>query len=71
MNKKYIVTLTSEERRELEQMVATGKAAARKLLRAWTLLKADAGPQGGAWTDERGFSRSESHPQFAHSQSYV
>jgi transposase len=53
MNKKYIVTLTSEERRELEQMVATGKAAARKLLRAWTLLKADAGPQGGAWTDEQ------------------
>lgn len=53
MNKKYIVTLTSEERLELEQMVATGKAAARKLLRAWTLLKADSGPQGCAWTDEQ------------------
>jgi transposase len=53
MNKRYIVTLTPEERRELEQMVTTGKAAARTLLRAWTLLKADASPQGCAWTDEQ------------------
>jgi transposase len=53
MNKKYIVTLTPEERRELEQLVTTGKAAARKLLRAWTLLKADSSPQGYAWTDEQ------------------
>lgn len=53
MNKKYIVTLTSDERLELEQLVTKGKAAARTLLRAWTLLKADAGPQGCAWTDEQ------------------
>jgi hypothetical protein len=53
MNKRYIVTLTPDERRELEQVVTKGKAAARTLLRAWTLLTADAGPQGGDWTDEQ------------------
>jgi transposase len=53
MNKRYIVTLTPDERRELEQVVTKGKAAARTLLRAWTLLKADAGPQGCEWTDEQ------------------
>lgn len=53
MNKRYIVTLTSEEQHHLEQVVTKGKAAARTLLRAWTLLKADAGPEGEAWTDER------------------
>jgi transposase len=53
MNKRYIVTLTSEERHHMEQLVTKGKAAARTLLRAWTLLKADASPEGEAWTDER------------------
>jgi transposase len=53
MNKRYIVTLSSEERRDLEQIVTKGKAAARTLLRAWTLLKADAGPGGCGWTDEQ------------------
>ena len=53
LRKIYIVTLTLEERHELEQLVTTGKAAARKLLRAWTLLKADSSPQGYAWTDEQ------------------
>jgi transposase len=53
MNKRYIVTLTPEERCELEQVVTKGKAAARTLLRAWTLLKADAAPEGCGWTDEQ------------------
>jgi transposase len=53
MNKRYIVTLTPEERRYLEQLVTTGKGSARTLLRAWTLLKADVGPEGCAWTDEQ------------------
>jgi transposase len=53
MNKRYIVTLTPEERHHLEQLVTKGKAAARTLLRAWTLLKADASPEAEAWTDER------------------
>jgi hypothetical protein len=52
MNKKYIITLTTDERQHLEQLVSRGKAAARTLSRAWILLKADATPPGPAWTDE-------------------
>jgi transposase len=54
MNKKYRVTLTAQERQDLEALVQKGKAAARKLTRARILLKADASPeQGPAWTDEQ------------------
>src|SRR5512143_2151713 len=49
---KYIVTLTQEEHDLLEQLLAKGKAAARKLTRARILLKADAGEHGPAWKDE-------------------
>jgi hypothetical protein len=38
---KYRVTLTMEERADLEKMVSTGKAAARKLTHARILLMAD------------------------------
>lgn len=38
---KYRVTLTDEERAELQQMVSSGKAAARKLAHARILLLAD------------------------------
>src|SRR5476649_2648154 len=50
--KKYKVTLTDEERRQLKQMIASGKAAAKKLTHARILLKADASDGGPAWTDE-------------------
>jgi len=53
MNKKYIVTLTADERASLHQMISVGKAAARKLLHARILLKADASPEGPGWTDEQ------------------
>ena len=39
--KKYIVTLTEEERASLREMVSRGKAAARTLMHARILLKAD------------------------------
>ena len=38
---KYRVTLTAEERADLEQLVSSGKAAARKLTHARILLLAD------------------------------
>jgi DNA-binding transcriptional LysR family regulator len=38
---KYRVTLTAEEREDLEQLVSSGKAAARKLSHARILLLAD------------------------------
>jgi transposase len=51
--KKYKVTLTAEERQQLHELIATGKAAAQKLTHARILLKADAAEGGPAWTDER------------------
>ena len=51
--KKYRVTLTAEERRDLQDLIAAGKASAQKLAHARILLKADASPGGPAWTDER------------------
>ena len=53
MKKKYIVTLTEPERQMLEAMLSRGKAAARKLVHARLLLKADASPGGPAWNDEQ------------------
>jgi hypothetical protein len=51
--KKYVITLTEEERTQLETMLAKGKAAARKLTHARILLKADSSPGGPNWTDAR------------------
>jgi transposase len=51
MAKKYRVTLTPEERAELERMVSAGRAAARKLAHARVLLKADEAEGGPGWTD--------------------
>lgn len=50
--KKYIVTLTEEERSSLSALIATGKASAKKLAHARILLKADAADGGPAGTDE-------------------
>ena len=51
--KKYVVTLTAEEREHLAGVVAAGKAAAQKLAHARILLKADAADGGPGWTDDR------------------
>src|SRR2546421_9667520 len=45
--KKYKVSLTAEEREDLQKMVRTGKGAAQRIGRARILLKADEG-----WKDE-------------------
>lgn len=50
--KKYIVSLTPEERQELEQLTTTGKAPAYKVNHARILLKADINQKEGGWTDE-------------------
>ncbi|WP_430540916.1 helix-turn-helix domain-containing protein [Roseofilum casamattae] len=49
--KRYIVSLTEEERQELEKLTKTGKAAARKINHARILLKADINQSGGGWKD--------------------
>lgn len=52
MKKKYIVTLTEAERQMLRAMLSRGKAAARKLMHARIILKADANAGGPAWNDD-------------------
>lgn len=51
MVKRYRVTLAAEERAGLEQMICSGKAAARKLAHARVLLKADEAEGGPRWGD--------------------
>ena len=51
--KKYLVTLTAEERQSLHALTAAGKGAARVLAHARILLKADQAEGGPAWPDER------------------
>src|SRR4030042_5580642 len=52
MKPRYRVTLTEQERQELDALTKTTKTNARQFLYARTLLLCDAGPQGLAWTVE-------------------
>ena len=49
---KYRVSLTAEERADLQRLVSAGKAAARKLTHARILLLADTTPAGGHSDDQ-------------------
>lgn len=51
--KKYKVTLTAEERNSLQGLIVAKKTAAKKVIHARILLKADAGPDGPSWIDAR------------------
>jgi hypothetical protein len=51
--KKYVVTLSAEERELLQSLIRSGKHPARKLMRARILLKADASEAGDAWSDSQ------------------
>jgi len=53
MTKKYRVTLTADERDELERLLARGKADVRTIKHAQILLKADETEGGPGWPDER------------------
>ena len=50
MAPRYRVTLTKDERKELEEISSKGKRAARTVLYARALLLLDAGEQGPKWT---------------------
>lgn len=51
--KKYVVELTSEERKQLKELVKKGKVAGYKIRHAQMLLKADQGKQGPGWQDKQ------------------
>ena len=49
MTPRYKVTLTEEERGQLEALTRSGKTAASKFVHARALLLCDAGPYGSPW----------------------
>jgi transposase len=49
MAPRYRVTLTEEERRDLEALTRSGKTAASRFIHARALLLCDAGPHGAGW----------------------
>jgi len=51
--KKYLVTLTDEERHSLQKLVRSGNAGARKITRARILLKADQDTGGPVWSNQQ------------------
>ncbi|NCQ70505.1 MAG: helix-turn-helix domain-containing protein [Microcystis aeruginosa L111-01] len=51
--KKYIVSLTENERTSLQELTQKGKAAARKINQARILLKADISQENGGWNDHQ------------------
>jgi hypothetical protein len=52
-HKKYLVTLTADERERLAGLLSAGKRSALTLARARILLKADQADGGPAWPDDR------------------
>jgi hypothetical protein len=52
-NKKFIVKLDADERTRLNDLISKGKAAAKAILKARILLKADQGEAGAGWSDEK------------------
>jgi len=49
MAPRYRVTLTKQERQDLETLTRDGKTGAKKFIHARALLLCDAGPHGEAW----------------------
>ena len=51
-NKKFLVRLNADERKRLNDLISKGKAAAKTILKARILLKADQSDAGEGWSDE-------------------
>jgi transposase len=51
--KRYVVTLTAEERERLETLVRSGRRSARTITRARVLLLTDQSDGGPGWEDRR------------------
>jgi len=50
MSPRYRITLTEQERKDLEALTRNGKTGAKKFINARALLLCDASPGGPAWT---------------------
>ena len=50
MPPRYRITLSKQERKELETLTRNGKTGAKKFIHARALLLCDAGPDGPSWT---------------------
>lgn len=61
MNKKYIVRLVAEERRQLKALVKKGKTASYKIRHAHILLAVDA--DGRNWTDDQAAQAYQCNPK--------
>src|SRR5258708_5025959 len=64
--KKYVVRLTGEERERLETLIRKGKSPARRVLKAWILLKADVSEAGKGWSDNRIIEALETSPSMVY-----
>lgn len=51
--KKHIIALSEEQRQQIEHVIRSGKAPARKIRHAHILLKSDSSPHGSAWSDKQ------------------
>ena len=51
--KKYVVRLSEDERKQLNEIIRKGKSSAQRLMRARILLKADVSEGGEGWSDSR------------------
>ena len=60
--KRYVVELSADERKRLEELTRKGKSPAKKQLKARILLQADESPLGPKWNDPK---ISEALRQFA------
>ena len=49
--KRYIVELSTDERKRLEELIRKSKNLAKKQLKARILLRADESPLGPKWND--------------------
>ena len=52
-NKKFVVRLSAEERKRLSDLISKGTAAAKTIMKARILLKADQSEAGEGWSDKQ------------------
>src|SRR5271169_5504474 len=64
--KRYTVTLSGEERAQLEALLRKGKSPAQRLLKARILLKADGSDAGEGWSDSRIIKALETSPSMVY-----